>query len=179
MKKYILLAFSCFILSQANALGKLTIINGTNDYNLLVQPIAANTTNCYPQLSTYALLVNNYYLQLSPNQSLSYDNFTDFDSYPSGVKFVYRDNASSPGVSLTTLQAQNLYANQVEWSKFIFKSFHQITDVFGVGSHIGLPSSFSCHNDPTSASYEGDTDNTVATTFTIGTHTYFIINQYS
>lgn len=173
MKKLILFAVTCFCASQSYALGGLTIINGTSDHDLFIQPFAVSS-NCYPEISAYATHVNNYYFNLAPNQTLYFGNFTDFSTnYVTPVDMHLRLSSSGPGTNLTPIQAQ-AYAGLVEWSYFAFKSFHHInTGTAGTSGHLGLPNSISCHNNPQASIPH---NNTVASTFTIGDETYFIIS---
>lgn len=173
MKKIILFAITCFCASQTYALGGLTIINGTSDHDLFIEPRAV-APSCYPELSAYATHVNNYYFNVAPNQTLYFGNFADFNTnYVTPVTFSLNLGPGAGGASLTPTQAQ-AYAPLVEWSYFLFKSFHHINiGTAGTSGYLGLQNSSACHNDP---SVSIPHNNTVASTFTIGTETYFIIS---
>ncbi|MBW3517549.1 hypothetical protein [Flavobacterium sp. NKUCC04_CG] len=174
MKKIFLLAITCFFVNQANALGSLTIINGTSNDLLHFKGYAANTTSCYPELGTQDnLSAWAGYMDIGPNtaSAVTYNNFAAFSAFSTGLRFTLQTSIGGPVNTILPAQAQ-AYASLVAWNRVAFK-----IDIFGTGitegTHLGLPETIACHglDSYSQAQY------TYASFFTIGgTNTYFIVS---
>lgn len=171
MKNIILLAITCFFMNQGIAQGTLNIMNTTTSYDLFIEPIAAKPTGCFPELTVRSTFPNNYYLNIGSNQSMTFNNFSDFNNYLPGVEILLKLSSTSSWITITPTQAMG-YSTLAKWDMFKFKSFTNM-GMAGVSSHIGVLPSL-CHN---LQEYASDTySGTFASTFTSLGETFFIIS---
>lgn len=177
MKKIITFAFILVFGCNVWAASTMNVINASTNYTLYFNTIAMG--NCYPQFREYypASPTGSGYCDLSAGGSISFNNYSDLQSYYPNLNITTKTSSGGTFVptSVSAADAQMaIPALGIDWAVILYK-MQSASNVEGVW--LGASDYYACHGLPDSWGTYGTTD--TYSYFTIGgTTRYFVAGEY-